>query len=81
MSSAVESCNKGYRVKGKVSNNSVDNQTIVCGENGLWNITGCEIKGRLVPFLKVLMFKQKSNTYNIINVIRHEIYNSLYLLR
>jgi len=47
MSSAVEACDLGYRTKGNVRNNSVVQQTIVCVENGLWNITGCERKGKL----------------------------------
>jgi len=51
MSSAVESCEAGYRVKGNVRNNSVVEHKIVCAENGLWNITGCERKGKVIPLL------------------------------
>ena len=47
MSIAEEICNPGYRVKGNVRGNTVVKQTILCEENGLWNITGCERKGLL----------------------------------
>jgi len=49
MSSAVESCDAGYRVRGNVRDNSIFQQNIVCTENGLWNITGCERKGKVIP--------------------------------
>jgi len=49
MSSAVESCDTGYRVRGNVGDNNIVQQNIVCTENGLWNITGCERKGKVIP--------------------------------
>jgi len=55
MSTAIESCETGYRVRGNARNNGVVKQTLVCGENGLWNITGCERKGKVCPL----------NTHNV----------------
>jgi len=57
MSSAVESCEAGYRVQGNVRNNSVVEQKIVCAENGLWNITGCERKGKIFRRLIDTIYK------------------------
>jgi len=51
MSSAIETCETGYRVRGNIRDNYVVQQALVCGENGLWNITGCERKGKVCPLL------------------------------